>query len=217
MKNKRLILILVLIIIVILGSVVVITNISNNKKQEKTVEESMFSINNAEQINDVCKDFDLKYEINSDLNYVYDVPCFNERAQFCYSMEENQVLSINCALMLFGYEKDDPDTPVKYTNAELKKSINSVLDKFCEMHGVSLDDRFFIFEETKLLDNKSDDSYKKIMNGTAHIEFGLRDANDYYWTIKSEKMDDGVIFLMINKYYDKEAYSENVPNIYVEE
>ncbi len=211
LKKKNLIFLL-LIAIILFSAVFILMSVFHNSGK-KTVEESLFSVNVTEQIDDVCKDFNLEYAEFADEINVYDVNCFGEKAQFIYTTTQNQVQSIQSAIIMFGYKENNSDSLVEYTASELNRSMHNVLEKLCEMNGTALEDRFFIFEQDDVLDNGSNESYQKIINGTAHIEFSIKDANGYYWKINSEVMNDGAVFLMINKFYDTEAYSNEVPNI----
>ena len=67
-----------------------------------------------------------------------------------------------------------------------------------------------------MLDNGDDASYEQIMKGTARLEFTLRDGTGYYWSVTSQTMYDGSVFLMIEKFYDMESYQDMITNITVQ-
>lgn len=230
---KKIVIIAVSVLVLVLGTIGVILfmngreegkkgNEDESSVSESILENSIFAIRTREQLETVCEDNDLSFkdeETDEGEAYttIYDLQSFGEMSQYYFEFDEqSSVQSVEAYIILFGYEEDNPHQPKAFTAAELNTKIHEVLGDFCEMHGVQLEDRFYIFSDETMLDNSEDASYEQIMEGTACLEFSLRDGLGYYWSITSQTMYDGSVFLMIDKFYDMETYVDMITNITVQ-
>ena len=233
--KKKILIIVACVLVLILGTIGVIHLMNDrtvSKKEnedqgnvtvyENILENNIFAIQTKEQLELVCKENDLNFkdevsEAGEAYTTIYDLQSFGEMSQFYFGFDEQlSVQSVEAYIILFGYEKDNPHQPKAFTAAELNTKIHDVLGAFCEMHGTKLEDKFYIFSDATMLDNGDDASYEQIMKGTARLEFTLRDGTGYYWSVTSQTMYDGSVFLMIEKFYDMESYQDMITNITVQ-
>lgn len=181
-----------------------------------TLEKALFSVRTQDNLERISTSNELSLVEEEGLQIVYNANCFGEIAQFNYDFYGTELVQDMCGyFILFGYD-EETGTPVSYTANELNERLHTVLGHLCRMHGTELNGDFFLFEGTQLLDSNDDTSYQKLMDGDAYLEFGLRDAEGYYWEASFAVMYDGAAILTIEKHYDEYVYDEYIPNITVD-
>lgn len=192
---------------------------SETEKVPYEIEKKVFAFQTAEQIIDFCEEKELETVESEGFQVVYDVNCFDHPGQVFYGFDEqNQIDSIISYVLLYGYADDKKQQVVPYSAGELQQKCVQVLEELCKMHGVELQNNFAVFnyETLEKLDITKEDTYQKLKDGTAYLEFTLLDQNDYYWMVTSLNMPDGAFFLLVEKFNDASEYEDLVPNIKVQ-
>ena len=196
------------------------------KKEEPVpyqAEKELFSTLDRDQVLSLAekRGYSVDQPEDPDLLCIYNAPCLGYDAQYLYRFSPDAATpdwkphQISVTLCLFGYSKQDFTVPNDYTPAELNQKIHQVLGDLCRMHGVTLNEDFFIFQGETRLDNTDDDSYALLKDGSAYLEFYLRDADDCFWSTYLQIMPDGSAFLIIEKAMFSESYADKIPNISV--
>lgn len=182
-------------------------------------ERQLFNFVTANQIESFCKEQDLVCITEEQYQVVYDVSCFGNTSQFLYSFDSDaRVDSVAVYMLLHGHSHDNETSINPCSAEELQKKCVDALEHLCQMHGVELQNNFFIldYEQYSQLDITRLESFQKILDGEAYLEFTMMDKGECYWQVYSERMPNGAFFLRIDKYSDSSDYSDLVPNVTVQ-
>ncbi len=183
------------------------------------VEWQLFNFLAADQIESFCKEQELVCITEEQYQVVYDVSCFGNASQFLYSFDSSKkVDSVAVYLLLHGHSHDNEAAIDPCSAEELQKKCVDTLQHLCRMHGVELQNNFYIldYENYSQLDISQIESFQKVVDGEAYLEFTMKDRDECYWQVYSEKMPSGAFFLRIDKYIDSSDYSDLVPNVTVQ-
>ena len=211
------------ILLLLLAAVMLLTMVGcGSKEEEKTLfemENKVFDFHTAEQIKGYCQENELVTMEEEEFQVIYDVECFGQPSQVFYGFDEqNQVNSIISYVLMFGYKEGSETEIVSYTAAEMKQKCVQVLEELCKMHGTELQNNFFVLahETYEHLDVTKEETYQKLMDGAAYLEFTMLDKTNSNWMVTSMCMPDGDCFLMVEKNYDSSDFADLVPNIKVQ-
>ncbi len=182
------------------------------------VERQLFDSKTADQIESFCKEQGLACITEEQYQVVYDVQCFGHTSQFSYSFDRDANVDSVAVYMLLHGDANDNETPIEPCSAEeLQKKCVDALGHLCKMHGVELQNNFLIldYEQYTQMDVTQTESFQKIIDGEAYLEFTMMDQSGCFWMVYSDCMPNGAIFLRIEKYWDSSDYSDMVPNVTV--
>lgn len=167
-------------------------------------------------------------EYDAGMISVYDAECCGVPVQFEFIpfgdemdtlMNDSYLMSMSCYYIPFSSEYNDVETP-KFTHNgnELKGEVVKFFEMLEKVYSVVIDDNYLIIEASdgKLLSNVDDASFERIISNEAFIDFSLRDENGFYWNLRSEITEEGLVYLKFTNYYNSVQYAENITNVTVQ-
>ena len=113
----------------------------------------------------------------------------------------------------FNEGPEENSLPEEITVEELRDKTEGVLKAFCKMFGVlELPDLYLTHSDGTYEKIESIDSYQKMIEGIAWIDFSVRDESGTYWTIRVYS-ESNLCTVDIWRYFDTEGYKDYFANI----
>lgn len=220
------IIIAVIFIIAIIVSVFFFLNPKSGKKDnvsnpydDRSVGELLLEVDNLESLNSIVAENDLRMEYDSETNEycVFEVECFDKKTQYVFVFDDEEKVNYSGVYFtLFGYvdESKEDSEVVDFTSMDLKESTLGLLENFQSFLGVPFNDNYYILSDNGVLDS-SDESFQEIKEGKAFFEFSAIDRDGTLWMMQAT-CSNGIAVCLIEHNLDMSAYTDFVPNVYVE-
>lgn len=138
---------------------------------------------------------------------------FHENATITYYFDADGNVKEFETWLYFNEGPEENSLPEEITVEEMRDKTEGVLKKFCEMFGVkSLPDLYLTLDDGTFEKIEAVDSYQKILDGTAWIDFSVRDEVGTYWTIRIYSAGN-LCTVDIWRHFDVEEYKDYFASI----
>lgn len=144
---------------------------------------------------------------------VREIDLFHENATITYYFDAKGNVKEFETWFHFNEGSEGNSLPEEITVEELRDKTEGVLKEFCKMFGVlELPDLYLTHIDGTYEKVESTDSYQKMLEGIAWIDFAVRDELGTYWTIRIYS-ESNLCTVDIWRYFDVEEYKDYFANV----
>lgn len=190
-------------------------NTTDLLQEEITLSEKIMNVTSIEEYEKLTKSIENESVIGEDRSgaTIEEFILFHENATITYYFDSDGSVKEFEAWFYFNEGPEENSLPEEITIDELRDKTEGVLQGFCKMFGVNnLPDLYLTRDDGTFEKIESVDSYQTILDGTAWIDFSVRDEAGTYWTIRINS-EGNLCTVDIWRYFNVEEYKDYFANV----
>lgn len=191
---------------------------SNIEVSEKV---NWLTVDTLPKLEALAKEFNATIEIDVEDAYVGGLPFAEGDASYNYKFDSDRnIVGLSIGHILVGsIEEDNKYTMEEIDAQELSERVRGVLDWITELLNVKIGNKFYIIaNEGDILPVEDENSYQRIIEGTAFLELRILDVDGSVWVLEIESIGGYNIVSCVLEHSPADSNEAKIPcNVAIEQ
>lgn len=191
---------------------------SDNEVSEK---DNWLTVDTIPKLEALAKKNNITIELDVEDAYVGGLPFAEGDASYNYKFDsDKKIVGLSIGHILVGsIEADDNYTMEEIDAQELSKRVRAVFDWISEFLSVQIGNKFYIIaNEGDLLPVEDENSYQRIIEGTAFLELRILDVDGSVWIMVIESIGGYNMVSCVLEHHPSDSSEAKIPcNVAIEE